>query len=472
MKETVFLEKFEEKYKFLYQEMVNGVPLYTCLRDDVLLLLQRGHKTQAKETKKGKVYIRRLVDGVVKLRKLRKAETLIFTSAVYRRDHGRNLAVEYLMEQYPEAVVFEWPSRNDDFDSAYFSDPQRAFYCPLDTYVVKYKLLSILNRKGLKKKEEQIRAELREKFSNAPSPDNENEKAAIEMIIDSLPSSYVTTEFSQNIFRKMFRKYRNVKYAIDFWGSGRENIFPVLDGNPERIELQHGIITSFHPGYIYPSFVGKINTDFFNRILLVYGEATKKLLFEDSIFDKERIEVIGNPRIEMFKKAFSMGKERRKLILFASQPLQPVIQDGVEINYYDRMVEFLKEIAKYCKDIAPGYKVAVKLHPRETRSIEEIYRNSISNCEVYNATSQLYDLFNQTLLHVTVASTTLYEAAAFDVPTILFDYGKISAKQRYGFEVLQAQKPNEISGILDRIMSPADFIQYTAYLKEQSSAYM
>ena len=48
------------------------------------------------------------------------------------------------------------------------------------------------------------------------------------MLIQEMPKSYASTVISQQLFRKLFRKYNNIEYAIDFWGSGRENIIPVL----------------------------------------------------------------------------------------------------------------------------------------------------------------------------------------------------------------------------------------------------
>ena len=103
------LLRFEKKYMFLYEIEVNGFPVYTCFRDRVNLLLS-GDEVEKKiefEDEKGRVYPKRIWDSLLKFRKFKKSKTLIFTSSMFRRDYGRNLAAEYLMEKYPESVVFE-----------------------------------------------------------------------------------------------------------------------------------------------------------------------------------------------------------------------------------------------------------------------------------------------------------------------------------------------------------------------------
>ena len=135
------LYDFEKKYSFLYEIEWNGVPVYTCFRDSVSLILSgEANNNEAEyQVEKGKIYLRRIWDSFWKIRKLKKAKTLIFTSTMFRRDYGRNLAAEYLMDKYPDGVVFEWPSRTDLYDIAYFQDDRKDRYCPLDFYILLYK---------------------------------------------------------------------------------------------------------------------------------------------------------------------------------------------------------------------------------------------------------------------------------------------------------------------------------------------
>lgn len=435
---------FETKYPFLYRLTVNGVPLYTCLRDSTLMTLREGDTgcgTDGLESK-GRIYPKRLLDGMFRLPMLRRAKTVIFTSAVYRRDYGRNLAAEYLTERYPEAAVFEWPSRNEAFDRAYFSDPMRKRYCPLDFYLVIYKLAHRIHRKRLSKEADRVRLQLQEEFAAAPPPKNENETAAIQSLLDTLPGSYVTTKLSHRIFQRLFRRYESLKYAIDFWGSGRENVFPVLPGNPEKIELQHGLINSTHPGYIYPAFVGGLETDFFKRTLLVYGEKTKRLLCENSVFSENRVEVIGNPRLKMYRCVFGVREQERNLILFTSQPFE---QDGKGTHYYDYVIPQLQALEQYLNEaFGESIRLCVKLHPREGVEIVERYKSKLVRTEIMLPDSPLYELLLRSYIHITTNSTVLYEATAFNVPTITLNYGSFNVRQIFGNDVIAAENGQDL----------------------------
>ena len=213
------LLRFEKKYMFLYEIEVNGFPVYTCFRDRVNLLLS-GDEAEKKveyENEKGRIYPKRIWDSLLKYRKLKKSKTLIFTSSMFRRDYGRNLAAEYLMEKYPDAVVFEWPSRTDAYDVAYFQDSKKDRYCPIDCYILVYKIYSRLHRKEEIILEEKCRKRLVDYFENENGVEDGVEKQIINMLIQEMPKSYASTVISQQLFRKLFRKYNNIEYAIDFW---------------------------------------------------------------------------------------------------------------------------------------------------------------------------------------------------------------------------------------------------------------
>ena len=467
-KELLFA--FERKYAFLYNIMVDGVPVYTCHRDAVLARLQGSDSFTPVAAEKGRVFPRRLLDGAVKLLRLKNRQTLIFTSSMYRRDKGRNLAAEYLMEQYPDGAVFEWPSRTDAYDSAYFSDPQRDHYCPLDVYVVLYKLYIRLFRGKYRRLAEECRGILAEGFGKSQT-ESEREEAAVAYLMEALPEAYAATACSQEIFKWLFRGYKNIRYAIDFWGSARENIIPVLPGNPESIELQHGIITGYHPGYIYPPVVKDCDTPFFRRTLLVYGEKTKELLTGGSIFDEGQVHVIGNPRIKRYKALYAPKDTARKLILFASQTYE---QDGTASNYYESVIPFLKKIEEIIETDPrwAGYTLAVKLHPRENAAVKEKYRSALPSAQILGSESQLYEVLADSYIQFTVSSTTLFEAAEFDTPTVLVKFNQYRSVDIYGFDALCADTPEEIETILKDIKSQNAYEKYLHYLKEKTAQFM
>lgn len=466
-KELLFA--FEAKYPFLYDICINGVPIYTCYRDGVLARLQGLKNQQALPMVKGKVYPKRIWDSFVKFSRLKKQQTLIFTSSMYRRDAGRNLAAEYLLEQYPDGAVFEWPSRNDAYDSAYFSDPKRDKYCPLEWYLLCYKIYAKLSRKKHQKWEAECAAHLMAGFTGK-EPETEEEKQAIDYLMTKMPQSYATTICSQAVFQWLFKGYKKIRYAIDFWGSARENIIPVLPGSPESIELQHGIITTYHPGYMYPDFVRNCETDFFKRTLLVYGEKTKKQLIENSVFAPEKVHAVGNPRIKMYKACFAPKETDRKLLLFASQPYE---QDGIATGYYDTVIGYLKQVQDMLeKDpVWVGYQLGIKLHPRENNGVVEMYEKALPGATVYDNASQLYTLLAESFVQLTVSSTSLYEAAEFDTPTMITYFDGQDPERIFGFPVWTARTPEQLESILIKLREKKEHRNYLQYLKEQSLQY-
>lgn len=474
MNQKEILFEFETKYKFLYDIEVNGVPVYAGLRDGVLKHLQQGALSEniGYNAVKGRIFPKRILDGFFKLKKFKYKQTLIFTSSVFRRDKERNLAVEHLIKRYKDAAVFEWPSRNEYYDRAYFSDKLKASYCPMDYYILLYKMCFKLYRKQYVKLVDLCSATVKAEFKKAKAEIiDDNESAAVKYLIKNLPESYAATVISQKIFKKLFHEYKDVKIAIDYWGSAKENIIPVLPGNPESVELQHGIITANHQGYIYPEFLNNTRSSFFGRTLLVYGEKTKQLLMEESIFKNDQIKVIGNPRIEMYKREFPLKKTEKKLILFTSQPFE---QDGAAVNYYNTIIPQLKKIeAILVSDRRwEGYQLGIKLHPRENNGVQELYRNEMKNSIVYDNASQLFELLNQSYLHFTVSSTTLYEAALFDVPTILIEFNKIDPVRNYGFSVQRINLRDDMELLLSAMTDEQKYADYLQYLKNETLQYM
>ena len=471
MSSILQLHTFEEKYPFLYHFVENGVPLYTVLRDGVSLRLEGGTEQTPVPAETGRIYPKRVWDSLVKWGQFKKKRTLIFTSSVYRRDKGRNLAAEFLLEKYPDAVIFEWPSRNEAYDIAYFADPQRDKYCPVELYLILYKAYRLLNRKKRSAYEAQCRQKLQVAFDNAPSPENDGEIRAIAYLLQELPRACADTRDNHAIFRWLFRSYKNVEYAIDFWGSARENIIPVLPGKPESIELQHGIITAYHTGYIYPAFVKDCGTPFFHRKLLVYGEETKRLLCEKSIFSPQLVEVIGNPRIKMYKKTFPTQVTERKQIMFASQTYE---QDGTADNYYDTVIPVLKEIESMLltQQQWAGYTLVIKLHPRENNAIKQRYQDALPHSMVYGNSSQLFDMLSNSFVQLTVSSTTLYEAAEFDTPTVTVQYNNFRVQDIYGFDTMHIATPEAAAEVMEKLLDEQTYQSYLIYLKEKTTQYM
>lgn len=467
MSQITNLLEFESRYPELYSILANGVPVYASLRDDVNFKLS-GKDNDAISTKEqGKVSFRRIIDSFAKLRCFKKSKTAVFTSSVYRRDNGRNLAAEFLMDKYPDTVIFEWPSRNESFDFAYLKDKLRSRYCPLEYYVIYNKIYIKLHKKEYDRLCDECRQKLDAIFGDADSSLPDNYRRTIDYLKAAMPDSYATNIMNQRVFNRLFKNYRNLEYAIDFWGSARENIIPVLPSKPESIELQHGLINSAHPGYIYPKFVADLDYDFFKRKILVYGEKTKNMLCDLSIFEPQQLEVVGNPRIKKYKEEINVDATEKKLILFASQTYE---QDGTGTNYYATIIPVLQKIAELIKtdERFASYKLGVKLHPRENNSIVEMYQKALPDAQVFGNTSQLYELLASSYVQLTVSSTTLFEAAEFGTVTVLVDYGGVRDVDMFGFKVESIVGVDDVCDKLAPLLDTDKYSEYLNYLIENT----
>lgn len=466
------LLNFENKYKFLYDIEIKGVPIYAGLRDGVLHRLENGRAVDTDcLNEKGRVFFRRMIDSWFKLYKFRNAQTLVFTSSMFRRDYGRNLAAEFLTEKYPGTVIFEWPSRTESYDSSYFSDEMRDRYCPLDFYSLRYGIYIKIHRRQYEALYRQYSDKIKMLFAETPTDLSQNERAAVDYLLEAIPDSCASTTISHTVFEKLFKRYKNVKYAIDFWGGARENIIPVLPNSPESIELQHGIISNHHQGYIYPPYANRTCARFFDRKLLLYGEKTKELLIRDSIFKADNIEVIGNPRIAIYKKIMQRSEKEKSWILFASQPYE---QDGITSDYYETVIAYLKEIQKVLDTDQrwSGKRLAVKLHPRESNRAKDKYAAGIPGVMVFGNDTQLYELLSQSYLQITVSSTSLYEAAEFGTPTVVIPYNGINSESVYGFVPLEITAARKVAELFERLADKNDYKNYLEYLQEKSKLYM
>ena len=458
MSEIDILFEFENKYPFLYDEQVNGVAVYTCLRDGVFMILRgEGSSSEINSNGRAKIYARRILASYLKWNRYKKTKTLIFTSAVYRRDNGRNLAAEFLLEKYPNGIIFEWPSNKPAFDEAYFKDNKN--YVPIEKYLIKYKLYRLFHKKELYKIENECRERIKAKFLQL-SPTSENERKAVEYIVDRLPSTVVETELAQRVFKKLLKRYKSVEYAVDFWGSARENIIPVLQNSPKSIELQHGIITLVHGGYVYPSFVKNCGSNLFDRTVLVYSRKDKDILCNKSIFLDKQVEIIGNPRIKRYKRLFDKSAQTKKWILFTSQSYE---QDGAGLGYYEKMIPLLKKFNEILQRDGK-YSLAIKLHPRESENVISRYKKEVEGVKIFDSTSQLYQLLNESYLHLTATSTVLLEALEFDVPTVTLQYN-VAPNSIYGFDTLHVSNVEEVESVWKKMLDRQSYEEYLEKLK-------
>ncbi len=170
------------------------------------------------------------------------------------------------------------------------------------------------------------------------------------------------------------------------------------------IELQHGVITRFHPGY---SFEGKTaHKTTFPDYLFTFGDYWKNCI--NYPIAKKNIISVGHVELEILKKESENIKKKRQ-ILFLSQPF---------IGY-----ELSKFAVSLSKEKTLDYEIIYKLHPGEYSNWKEMYPElAKSKLKVVDHTGKnIHELFRESMIQIGVNSTAIYEGLSYGLKTMIFN---------------------------------------------------
>jgi len=167
-------------------------------------------------------------------------------------------------------------------------------------------------------------------------------------------------------------------------------------------ELQHGVISFYHPGYSYPGDRKKTS---FPDFLLTWGSYWQNAA--NYPIDDSQIISVGYPFIEAEKSKYSTEKEKK--IIFLSQG-----------RIGDIISKFAVELSK---KKTHDYSLIYKLHPLEIDDWKTRYPWLIdADIEVIDTNeTTLYQLFAESTVQVGVFSTAIYEGLSFGLRTFLID---------------------------------------------------
>jgi hypothetical protein len=180
----------------------------------------------------------------------------------------------------------------------------------------------------------------------------------------------------------------------------------------ESIELQHGLIAKNDIYYVYPKQYSQgLENAFFADRLFVFGSQWKNILLQGFEFDERQIVVAGD---YSFRTNISRIKSSKKqnVILITSQK-----------GIHDDFIGYCRILEKFIVQ-HPGWEVMVKLHPFELH--REIYEQQLQTpFRIAKSDEILEDLFLLAKIHITIYSTTLYDAIGYGLVNFsLQNYGK------------------------------------------------
>ena len=186
--------------------------------------------------------------------------------------------------------------------------------------------------------------------------------------------------------------------------------------NIPSIELQHGIITKYHVGYVRGT--KSDNRDLVPEYLLTYGDAFSKIVKEGFLFEKDKVISVGFPYLEEIKESPLLVNEKiKKFVDKFSTNILVTSQWTVGI-------EIKKFVVELSKKVDNNIGIIFKPHPRDWRSYDDLRR--YKNIFLASKYEDTYEIFKVVDVHSTVYSTSGLEALAFGKPNIYIDIGKTS----------------------------------------------
>ncbi len=245
--------------------------------------------------------------------------------------------------------------------------------------------------------------------------------------IEDWKNGFVTDHFKRRLFEVVRFKMREIMTAEDTLRRVKPRDLLVFNeyGNMPFVYaarkqgmksygMAHGVIHSNHPGYIYDAGLrGKVPLP---DVQFVFGDYEKRILTTESVYEEERVHVVGNPRMInnlLAAGVYDIGTIRNKLRV----PRQKKILTFFSSGSYEGFDVLDKKAALFSDAAAlqQEYFLVVKLHPAETdfrQYHKEARRNGFKEYMV-TRDFDTYALLYTSDIVLGMISTVLSEAVAF-----------------------------------------------------------
>jgi hypothetical protein len=165
------------------------------------------------------------------------------------------------------------------------------------------------------------------------------------------------------------------------------------------IELQHGVIHEFHPGYILSDNPA---LNYLPHHIVVFGRHFGELLERECSYWKNRWTVGGHPWLKQQRKAAEQIREadRNVVAVFTSR-------DSPVRDIFTKLIPQLRRV------LDPRLRIVIKAHPLETDA-EQFYQHLLGpGVELAGPRDDSYALLGYCRLAVNIASTVAIEALAY-----------------------------------------------------------
>jgi len=289
--------------------------------------------------------------------------------------------------------------------------------------------------------ERKLRKDLLHTFSNI-----KNSKAFSKAELTNIQIAIQSFYCQYKIWNEILRKLPAIKYCLLEQHYHHEGLLLALKKNKIRsYEIQHGLISENDIFYVFPKEVSAIRDKaLFPDKILVYGEYWKNTLLKGSEFAEENIALVGDFRKK--SESFASQEETKTINDFSAK--HKVILVSSQTFMHDFYANYTLGLADLLRSKHTDWKIILKLHPNEK---EENYSSLKNIPNVLISKSNILGLFKLASIHISVYSTTLYDALEYELVNFSLmnegfkDYSSNIVKDKIAHPLEQQEDPVERS---------------------------
>lgn len=344
------------------------------------------------------------------------------------------------------------PKRGKPFISPNICEDIVSFTIPLRHYFLK-------NRELVKKKNKLLLI-LYKKLIDRPDIFNILKKELFSPMTDHLLYGFtIKKKKAKNILSciKPFSLLLTAPVGLLWWVAAAKEL------NIRVIELQHGLIDKNQPQYNWSAFLKEGKSKLLTPdVILMWGNywVDENLLL--GFWRKDELISCGFTKLD---------KVREKYSNLIQSSLKDIHVDSIKYVYTsskpirNEAIAFLDEFINLIKKNNLSVKVIIKLHPFEDKEFSYYYKlkeKYFSFCEIYyHSDINIYDLFVESTVHLSVFSAAILESIELGRPTLILNLpGKEYFNNLIEKSVVRfAESPLDLLKINEQIKNNSSFWQ-------------
>jgi len=445
------IEKIEKNYPVDSIQFSDGTRIWNLIRVFIYADIQKQTERETKEKKINKNSLKSLSfilkEGIVPLKLPHKKIDICGFSSTESRKYRKGKYYDIYLDPLYDVIgenftVFEWPEISGyrrKYHGKIYSKNYVQMHIPIFTKtfwnILFYKLLS---RRNFSIDPEKVLIEIIEFISKTSSIDKDK---LMKDVYDFITIFFYIKSFLYKILKDV-----SPNTVLIRCGYGR---FPMALSQACRelgipsIELQHGLITSYHPAYI--KTIKSENRDCVPEYLLTHGDIFTDIVKAGNLFDKNKVISVGFPYLEKIKEE---TKRNNSPSTMSPSPFQHNILFTSQWSIANEIQDFIIKVAEKLKKSQLNIGIIFKPHPYDTTDYSHLAK--YDHIILANKYEDTFKLFNKVDVHSTVYSTSGLEAMAFGKPNIFVDICELMEKSDSQFIV---DSPSQFIDTLQNILS-------------------